>query len=391
MTIAVSCQCGQRFSVKEELAGKKGKCPKCGTIFRIPSASSSPPPPPLSSVPPPPPASNPLDDFAGLGSMFDEEGIGVAGRSQVGPGQGKLCPECRKVVPVQALLCVECGWNFEENKKFETKRGKVKNPLDNPYGVDPYFDEEDDMYTGGRRKLNRDPDHRRGPAWELDGSLIGNYVQTVTDILLTPAFAFGHMSLYGGYASPLSFVLVGYVFAYIISTFISYAVISMFGVMPCTGQPYPAEMIPALGLSMLCSMLVGVSCLLVVLGLLLPIPMFISSAVLHLCLMIVGGAKRELEATFRTTSYVLGALVMPVILLIILPVIGQILASLLQWIYTVIAIKHTHEIEWWKALVASVLWVVIMFALVFGFFLIFITILASAFDLSNGIPLPKRP
>jgi hypothetical protein len=51
MTIEFSCQgCQYLFKVPDTMAGKKGKCPKCGSITPIPTASGS----PISAAPPPP-------------------------------------------------------------------------------------------------------------------------------------------------------------------------------------------------------------------------------------------------------------------------------------------------------------------------------------------------
>ncbi|MBX7168251.1 MAG: trypsin-like peptidase domain-containing protein [Pirellulales bacterium] len=45
MAIAVKCQgCQYAFAVKDELAGKRGKCPKCGAIFQVPQAMKKPGP-----------------------------------------------------------------------------------------------------------------------------------------------------------------------------------------------------------------------------------------------------------------------------------------------------------------------------------------------------------
>ncbi len=41
MPIPVSCQCGQAFARKDDLAGKKVKCPKCGQPIQIPGPDSS--------------------------------------------------------------------------------------------------------------------------------------------------------------------------------------------------------------------------------------------------------------------------------------------------------------------------------------------------------------
>src|SRR5580698_1106631 len=42
MPIAFNCACGKSFSVKEEFAGKKTKCPACGAALIVPAVSSSP-------------------------------------------------------------------------------------------------------------------------------------------------------------------------------------------------------------------------------------------------------------------------------------------------------------------------------------------------------------
>src|SRR5437867_1611623 len=41
MPIPVSCKCGQGFRAKDELAGKKVKCPKCGQVLQIPGINPS--------------------------------------------------------------------------------------------------------------------------------------------------------------------------------------------------------------------------------------------------------------------------------------------------------------------------------------------------------------
>ncbi len=41
MAIRVTCTCGKQFQVKEELAGKRGKCAACGQVLSIPTLASS--------------------------------------------------------------------------------------------------------------------------------------------------------------------------------------------------------------------------------------------------------------------------------------------------------------------------------------------------------------
>jgi hypothetical protein len=96
MTIAFNCPgCGNPFRVADEMAGKKGKCPKCGTITTIPSGAgvpaptrsapppppmpvqtrpSAPPPPPRAVAPPPPPASaSPFADMVADEQPADDD------------------------------------------------------------------------------------------------------------------------------------------------------------------------------------------------------------------------------------------------------------------------------------------------------------------------------
>ncbi|MBO7722890.1 MAG: hypothetical protein J6S27_03810, partial [Thermoguttaceae bacterium] len=47
MVIRIVCAaCGAKLDAPERLAGKKGKCPKCGDIFQIPTPEAAKPVPP---------------------------------------------------------------------------------------------------------------------------------------------------------------------------------------------------------------------------------------------------------------------------------------------------------------------------------------------------------
>jgi hypothetical protein len=40
MSISLSCECGKKLAVKDELAGKKVKCPGCASVLTVPAANS---------------------------------------------------------------------------------------------------------------------------------------------------------------------------------------------------------------------------------------------------------------------------------------------------------------------------------------------------------------
>jgi hypothetical protein len=68
MTIATTCPCGKKYQVKEELAGKRVKCPACGDAFEVP-------------LPPVDPLEAPSSDPLGLGSG-DPLGLGSGRRTE---------------------------------------------------------------------------------------------------------------------------------------------------------------------------------------------------------------------------------------------------------------------------------------------------------------------
>src|SRR4051794_23295663 len=48
MPISLSCpQCGKLYQLSDSLAGKKGRCKDCGSIFEIPTPRKTAPPPPV--------------------------------------------------------------------------------------------------------------------------------------------------------------------------------------------------------------------------------------------------------------------------------------------------------------------------------------------------------
>ncbi|MEO2011081.1 MAG: hypothetical protein ABGX22_20565 [Pirellulaceae bacterium] len=115
MPIEVTCQCGKRLKAKDEMAGKRVKCPNCSQPLQIPASVQ---------------AENNM--FAGL---FDEEGLTQT--------DGPVCPSCKTGVNEGAVLCIQCGYNFEMGEKTrtnrsrtETKRKEIATPEENEAGAE---------------------------------------------------------------------------------------------------------------------------------------------------------------------------------------------------------------------------------------------------------------
>ena len=84
--------------------------------------------------------------------------------------------------------------------------------------------------------------------------------------------------------------------------------------------------------------------------------MFIGSGILHLCLMIVGGAKKPFETTFRVVCFSSGS----TYLLSMIPFCGGMIASVLEYVLECIGLARAHEIDTGKAVVAVLLPVIVL-------------------------------
>jgi hypothetical protein len=117
MPIKVTCACGQSFAAKDELAGRTVKCPKCGRPLAIPAAggAGTVPASPLVPQPAPAPAAAPAGSYQPSG-LFDEVGISST------PVGTQPCPGCRAPMPMQAVVCVQCGYNLKLGRRMETMR-----------------------------------------------------------------------------------------------------------------------------------------------------------------------------------------------------------------------------------------------------------------------------
>jgi hypothetical protein len=80
MPITVACNCGKRFRVRDEHAGKRGKCPSCGAAVTIPAP----------------------------GAEAPQSGA-------------RACPACARPLAPEAVLCVNCGYDTRAGKKLSVR------------------------------------------------------------------------------------------------------------------------------------------------------------------------------------------------------------------------------------------------------------------------------
>src|ERR1043166_2108198 len=83
--------------------------------------------------------------------------------------------------------------------------------------------------------------------------------------------------------------------------------------------------------------------------------MFLGSGVLHLCLMILGGARKSFETTFRVVCFSSGS----TYLLSMIPICGGFIAGVWNIVLECIGLARAHEIDTGKAVLAVLLPIIV--------------------------------
>jgi hypothetical protein len=188
---------------------------------------------------------------------------------------------------------------------------------------------------------------RTEPAWERRAQLgiFDAAWQTIRDVLTKPAEVFARMRREGGLGGPLLFyVLVGTIgniasFAY--QWFVQMAGMAAGAQSQQTPNPVAEMMFTG----------VGMAVIVVLMPLFIAVGAFVYGGILHLSLMICGGAKQPFETTFRVHSYAAGA----VSALMVIPFCGSLVAGVWSLVATIIGLSKAHEISTGRAVWAALL------------------------------------
>lgn len=124
MSISFNCaSCDKKLKVKEELAGKRVRCPECGAVQEVPEPMLEAEESPVSSAPaeggyamaPPEPTKEPAE-------------------------KRRPCPVCGEMILLDAVKCRFCGEIFDETlKRAQQKKRGATAPADYDLGVAEYL------------------------------------------------------------------------------------------------------------------------------------------------------------------------------------------------------------------------------------------------------------
>jgi hypothetical protein len=204
---------------------------------------------------------------------------------------------------------------------------------------------------------------RTGPPWE-EGRSFESLFATIKGVLLLPTRTFREASQTAGIGPALLFgMLLGLVGGYL-GLFWEYLARRA-----SAGQP--SEIFDSLPPDMLeAFQYVQSPIFLLVYAICLPvmaaIGMFLWAGIVHLCLMMLGGAKQGFEATFRTLAYSYGSTAV----FQVVPFCGGLIGMVWSIVVQIIGLKEMHETGGGTATAAVLLPMVLCCCLCVGFFML---------------------
>ncbi len=188
---------------------------------------------------------------------------------------------------------------------------------------------------------------RTGPAWEQRAQLglVKAGWETIKAVLTKPSETFATMKRDGGIGGVLLYpVIFGSIGGIAGIVYQLLARMAMSSALPQQSAQTPGFN-PAAMMAMSTGMLVGFA---IFMPVLIALGSFVGAGILHLSLMICGGAKQPFETTFRTYCYVHGSAGV----LQIVPACGAMVAWIWALVCLCIGLWKTHEIGVGKAILA---------------------------------------
>ena len=170
------------------------------------------------------------------------------------------------------------------------------------------------------------------------------FIETLQMVLTRPAEAFTVMKREGGFGEPLIYAVVGGSVGAIVS-FLFSLLFHSFGMFTDHRNPLGA----------MAGMGIGSIGFIILAPLAIVICLFILAGVVHLCLMIVGGANQPFETTFRVLAFTQGSTGV----LQMIPVCGGLIAAVWGIVVNCIGLARAHETDTGRAVLAIVLTLVV--------------------------------
>jgi hypothetical protein len=236
----------------------------------------------------------------------------------------------KKIYSGRMITCPQCG--FEQPEKDECSKCGL---------IISKYQHYQEMAHALKDQVHEISTEDKEPSpWESGEGFIWAFLRTTREVLFSPTPFFRKVAAGEGYWPPLIYGLIAGIIGWAGSVLWQWVIFSRF---------FPMERLSFLPYSLL----LIVFC--IALPFMVGIPIFIGSAVLHLCLMIVGGNRKEFQMTFRVVSYSWGGYLFGIV-----PFIGGTIGWIYALILAIIGIREAHGISSGKAVLAVFLPIIVV-------------------------------
>jgi hypothetical protein len=187
---------------------------------------------------------------------------------------------------------------------------------------------------------------RAGLPWDdrQQKGFFSAFIETLQMVLTRPAEAFTAMRREGGFGEPLIYAVIGASVGAIVQFLFSLALHSV-GIVANQRNAFAG----------MAGMGIGSIGFIILFPLVLIIGLFICAGIIHLFLMLVGGAKQPFETTFRVLAFSQGSTGV----LQMIPICGGLIAAVWGLIVNCIGLARAHETDTGRVVLAVILAVII--------------------------------
>jgi hypothetical protein len=193
---------------------------------------------------------------------------------------------------------------------------------------------------------------RSGLPWDerQQKGFFAAFIETLQMVLTRPAEAFTAMRREGGFGEPLIYAVIG-ASAGAIVQFVFSVCLQALGLFANQRHAFGA----------MAGMGIGGIGFIIFFPILVVIGLFIGSGIIHLCLMIVGGANQPFETTFRVLAFSQGS-TGPIQMI---PFCGGLIAGVWALVCNCIGLARAHETDTGRAVLAVLLPIILCCGLIF--------------------------
>ncbi len=186
-----------------------------------------------------------------------------------------------------------------------------------------------------------------GLPWEEPAAGLGSIFPTVVQFVVRPLDAFSRMSLKVDLVRPIAYFVILALVGAVVSQLWSVVLFdTLAGIARQLAGPQFEKLAPFMHRPGALQLLLG----LVVTPLIALIVLFIWSALVHLTLTLLGGAREGFAATLRVMCYA-----QTTQLAVVLPFLGGLIGFVWRLILEVVGLSQAHKIDPWKAALAIVI------------------------------------